>query len=174
MKVINCTTVWFELYLDWSSETSGTTTRLYSLDEGIQKPDMAPTLLSSVYLMLTTETLIETLIEEVKWYSKWFLLYHGRYRAFSSEPGSHFYCKDIIFPILSLSRAACLFLSLFVSVCNLFVNFKCTCIQKHKNTLTGPFKLLDPPHSVSICAQHTHMLTHMNMHALIDVTFNTS
>ena len=58
---------------------------------------------------------------------------------------------------------------MFVSVCEMFVNFACTCIQKHQNTLTGVFKLPDPPHSVSICTQHTNMLTYMNTHAFIDV-----
>ena len=99
--------------------------------------------------------------------------------------------------------SVCLCLSLFVSVCDLFVNVARTCIHtltnvrngcthcmhpckctkkcapflSHsllsfrlvslscKNTLIGPFKLPDPPHSVSICAKHTHMLTHMNTHA---------
>jgi len=40
----------------------------------------------------------------------------------------------------------------------------CLVFLSCKNTLIGPFKLLDPPHSVSICAKHTHMLTHMNTH----------
>ena len=98
--------------------------------------------------------------------------------------------------------SVCLCLFLFVSVCDLFVNVACTCIQTRtnarngstrcmhpckcttyaaflshsllsfwlvslscKNTLISPFKLLDPPHSVSICAKHTHKLTHMNTHS---------
>jgi len=102
MEWIKSISVWLELYLDPCCETSGTITRLYSLDRGIQKPDMALTLVNSVYLMLKTKTLIETLIEWVKWHSKSFLLYLGRYWAYPPEPGSCFYLQDIVFPIPSL------------------------------------------------------------------------
>jgi len=142
-------------------------TRLYSLDGGMQKPDSASTLLHSVYLMLKTETLIETLMEEVKWYSECFLLYCGRYRAFSPEPGSHFYRKDIIFPMLSLSRAECLCLSLFVSVCNPFVNFKCTCIQKHKKYTHWPIQTSGSSSQwFNLSAAHTYVYWYE--HACID------
>jgi len=93
-----------ELYLNPCCEASGTKTRLFSLDRGIQKPGMALTLRNSVYLILKTKTLIETLIEWVTWQSKWFLLYLGQYWGYPPEPGSCFYLKDIVFPIPSLYR----------------------------------------------------------------------
>jgi len=96
--------VWLKLYLDPCCEASGTTTRSYFLDRGIQKPGMALTLRNSVYLKLKTKTLIETLIEWVKWHSKWFLLYLGRYWGYALEPGSCFYLQDIVFAIPSLCR----------------------------------------------------------------------
>jgi hypothetical protein len=39
--------------------------------------------------------------------------------------------------------------------------FFSVCLCVCEGTLSSP----DPPHSVSICAKHTHMLTHMNTHA---------
>ena len=104
MEWIKSISVWLELYLDPCCEASGTKTRLYSLDRGIHKPGMALTLRNSVYLMLKTKTLIETLIEWVTWHSQWFLLYLGRYWGYPPEPGSCFYMKDIVFPIPSLYR----------------------------------------------------------------------
>jgi len=105
--------VWIALYLDPCCEASGTKTRLFSLDRGIQKPGMALTLRNSVYLMLKTKTLIEILIEWVTCQSKWFLLYLGRYWGYPPEPGSCFYRQDIVFPIPSLYRTggACMFIT---------------------------------------------------------------
>jgi hypothetical protein len=104
MEWIKSISVWLGLYLDPCCEASGTKTRLYSLDRGIQKPGMALTLRNSVYLMLITKTIIDTLIEWVTWQSKWFLLYLGRYWGYPPEPGSCFYLQDIVFAISSLYR----------------------------------------------------------------------
>jgi len=72
-------------------------TRLSSLDRGIEKPDMAPTLLNSVFWRLATETLIETLIEWVKCNPEWVDLFLGQCLNYPHKSGSHFASRTLSF-----------------------------------------------------------------------------
>jgi hypothetical protein len=119
MELIKCTTVWFKLYLDWAHKTAGTKTRLYSLDGGIQKPDMASTLLNSVYLRLKTKTLIWTLIDESNDYPSGF-------SCMMADTGPFYLHLSLIFTAKTISFQSSVYLELHVcvSLC-LYPSVKC-------------------------------------------------